>query len=144
LSEDLLQNLLSTLSAKGYDDVRDGVLLAARAGLRFNEIASLNWSALDEAARRLTVVSPKNSQTRVLILSDDVLQALLARRTRLSSTAGPIFCPKSQTSLSRFRNGFPWYTTRDGKKITWLSLRQYFAEWFLKAMLEHPPTAVYL
>lgn len=143
LSEELLQSLLSTLETKGYDDVKDAVLLAVRTGLRFNEITSLDWSALDEPARKLRVVSPKHFQPRILLLSDDVLQALLARRTRLGSNAGPVFGPASQTSLSRFKRGFSWHTTKAGKKITWSMLRQYCIAQFLKAVIDHPPTVVW-
>lgn len=123
LSEELLRCLLATLSTKGYEDVRDAVLLAARTGLRLTEILSLHWSDLNDEARSLSLVNPKNSHSRVLFVPEDLLQALASRRERCGTSTGLIFGPASQVSLSRFKNGFAWYTTSAGKKITWSMLR---------------------
>lgn len=85
LDEASFQALVTAAGTTLWGDL---VLVGARTGLRFGELAALEWSDIDFSQRLMTVQrsisvhtvgAPKNSRIRHVPLSSDALRALAAR-----------------------------------------------------------------
>lgn len=72
-------SLESLTQSNNAETVRDYLLLLLLTGLRKNEAASLQWSAINFNNRTMQIVRTKNGELLVLPLSDALL-GLLARR----------------------------------------------------------------
>lgn len=86
LSQDELGGLVH---AAGESVWRDAILIAVRTGVRFGELAALEWSDVDFKTRILTIQrshnrhetgTPKNSRIRHVPIPSDALALLAAKR----------------------------------------------------------------
>lgn len=79
---------IELLLKNSYGDHHDMILLAHQTGLRFGEIAGLQWDDIDMKQRKMTIYrsvvkgfegSPKNNRVRIIPLTNSVIEMLKKR-----------------------------------------------------------------
>lgn len=72
-SRDQAEQLLQTLKARSIKTYRIA-LLSLNTGMRFGEIASLQWQHVNISRRKIIVVDPKNGENRLVYMVDAIVE----------------------------------------------------------------------
>ncbi len=123
-------------------------LLSLNTGMRFGEIASLQWHHVNTVQRSITVLDPKNGETRNVYMTDIILDMFK------SMDAGPptdLVFPskrggKMQSISKTFARsvetlGFNHDITDRRMKVVFHTLRHSWASWMVNAGIEVPVIA---
>jgi site-specific recombinase XerD len=111
------------------DHLTPMVLLSLNTGLRYGELASLEWKAVDLPARNLTVTgrTSKSTKTRHIPLNDEAMDVLKRWRTATSAT-GLVFANADGSRIGSVKTA--WLAILKEAKIEefrWHDLRHSFA-----------------
>ena len=125
-------DLLPEIPKDAYSDhLTPMVLLSMNTGLRYGELAGLEWASVDARARNLTVTgrTAKGAKTRHIPLNDEALD-VLARWHGSSSEPrkGLVFANADGSRIGSVKTA--WAAVLDDAKITdfrWHDLRHSFA-----------------
>lgn len=122
--------LLPALSEKGFSDhLNPMVLLSLNTGLRYGELAGLEWSAIDFRAKVLTVTgrTAKGAKTRHVPLNPGALDVL--RRWRAQKTGeGLVFANPDGSRIASLKTAWAGVLRRARiRDFRWHDLRHSFA-----------------
>lgn len=123
--------LLPDISKNAFSDhLTPMTLLSLNTGLRYGELASLDWSAIDLRAKVLTVTgrTAKGARTRHIPLNPEALDLLKRWRGEDEPRKGLVFSNPDGTRIGSVKTA--WSALLDAAKISdfrWHDLRHTFA-----------------
>lgn len=143
LTPEEAQKLLRLL-VKSSLQTHDMALLALQCGLRFGEIAALQWTCVDWHSGVLAIRDPKARTNRMAFMTKDVRAMLKSRHdedTKMGvPTGGFIFRSRQGTSLRAVSDTFTRLANKlfnqgvsdPRQKVCFHSLRHTFASWLVQ------------
>lgn len=124
------QDLLPEVPRDGYSDhLTPMVLLSLNTGMRYGELAGLEWPAIDFSARVLTVTgrTSKGAKTRHIPLNDEAAD-VLTRWRRQSAGRALVFANADGSPIGSVKTA--WLAALEAAKVAgfrWHDLRHTFA-----------------
>lgn len=106
LSKDELNTLLQSCKASKNPNLYGMVLIAASLGLRFGELANLQWRNIDFENRLITLEVTKNQDIRVLPMPDQIYEFLKENQKGANEYVFPSKNPLKRYPYSMIRKAF--------------------------------------
>lgn len=132
--------LLDALFVKS-EDLHDMAVLGLYCGLRFGEIASLDWACVNLGNETIQIQDTKTKHNRTAYMTKEV-KAVFQRRKKTGKGAGLVFpsrsggiSPEPSDTFSKTVEelGFNQGVTDDRQKVVFHTLRHTFASWMVQA-----------
>jgi integrase len=122
---------LPEIPKSGFGDhLTPMVLVSLNTGLRYGELAGLEWQAVDLAARDITVTgaTAKAARTRHVPLNSEALDALRRWRAQEGQSRGPVFRNPEGSRISTVKTAWlRLLKAADIEGFRWHDLRHTFA-----------------
>lgn len=147
LSPDETIQLLEEVKKKSLSTYQIS-LLSLNSGMRFGEIASLEWQHIDTDNRTILVIDPKNSESRFTAMTDAV--AGMFSGMEKGKPYDLVFPAKNGKRMDRISNTFPRAVdtlnlnegiTDRRMKVVFHTLRHTCASWLVNSGIEIPVIA---